>query len=218
MLPIPFINFIPKIFKDDLRSTTLANKVDTHLNAWKKDVLDINRLQRADEAPAEFLPWLGNLLSANLQDFDSERIKRRKIRDAVSTHKIRGTWDADAKIRIDNITGLDAQIFTAAGQDDWILVGDGLTPTEFYWAALGSDGIDDNLGISLIGEGTEIEVAGNIFIDAHQGINVSTLTPDQINQIVQELKDDVVPAYYRVYIGYVNVSGQFVIYSGGTIE
>ena len=104
------------------------------------------------------------------------------------------------------------------GEDDWILVGDGLTPAAFYWAALGVDNIDLDLGIALIGEGTEVEVAGNIFINAHDGITVATLTADQVTQIVQELQDDVVPAYYIVNIGYVNTSGQFIIYSGGIIS
>ncbi len=218
MLPIPFLKYIPKLFRGDAVMQSLATKVDTNLNAWKKDVIDINRLQRVDEAPSAFVVQLGYLLNANIQPFDSDLQRRKKTRDAISTHKIRGTWIADVKIRIDNITGLDAVIFRSFDGDDWILTGDGLTPPAFYWASMGADGIDDRLGIALIGEGTEVEVAGNIYINVHDGINVATLTSDQVTQIVQEIEDDVVPAYYRVNIGYIDVTGAFIIYPGGNIQ
>lgn len=111
-----------------------------------------------------------------------------------------------------------ARIFRSYDQDDWILVGDGLTPAAFYWAALGADGVDDMLGIALIGKGDEIEVAGNIYIDCHKGVLVSTLTAAQIAQIVTELESDVAPAYMRIILGYINATGAFIEYANGRIE
>lgn len=218
MLPIPSFRFWPKIFQGDPRTASTAAKMDTHLTAWGKDTLGLRRLIRPDECPSIFLGVFGYMLNAGILPLDSDQVKRRKIRDAIATHKIRGSWANDAKKRIDNITGLNAVIVTQTGLDDWILCGDGTEPPAFYWAALGVDGIDYGLGISLIGEGTEIEVAGNIYINLHYGITTPVLTAAQIAQIVQELSTDVAAAYYIIYLGYVDGAGMFQIYAGGIIS
>jgi hypothetical protein len=220
LLPIPLIKFFPKIFKNDDKAINLASKIETNLLTWKNDIIELNRFFRPDEVMERFLTELNFYLEAGMLNQDTELIKRKKARDAISQHKIRGTWQADAKIRIDNITGLSpgSRIFRSTGTADWILVGDGTTPTDFYWASMGADGIDLDLGLDLIGEGTEIEIAGNIFIDLHEGVNTDVLTAEQIAHIVTDLETDVVPAYFIVNLGYVNVTGQFIIYSGGIIS
>ena len=119
---------------------------------------------------------------------------------------------------IDNITGLDAVLLKVVGNDDWIITGDGLTPSTFFWGTMGADGIDDELGLSLVGEGTEIEIQGNIFINAHDGITVATLTAAQVDQIVSELENEVAPAYFIINIGYIDTTGAFVTYAGGIIK
>ena len=219
MIP-SFKKLIPKIFHGDSKSDALANKADDNINAWKKDVIDIKRLIRPDETPSEFLAELDFLLSAGIKSNDSDVIKRRKIRDAVATHKIRGTWTADAKVRIDNITGLSPgsrilrwnHFYTS----DWIWTDD--TPSiipaapDDYWATWGCDGVDTDTGLDWIGAGTEIEIWGNIYIDCHEGIDVATLTAAQRAKIVLDLTYDVVPAYFRVLLGYVNAAGLFVAY------
>jgi len=68
-------------------------------------------------------------------------------------------------------------------------------------------------GIDLIGAGDEIEIAGNIYIDVDNKI----LTYDEVEQIKLSL-EDVVPAYYRVFLGYFNTSGQFIVYPNGIIN
>lgn len=72
---------------------------------------------------------------------------------------------------------------------------------------------DTQLGIDLIGAGDEIEIAGNIYIDVDNKI----LMDSEIEQIKLSL-DDIVPSYYRVYLGYFNNDGQFIIYSNGIIN
>ena len=216
MLPIPFIDFIPKIYKDNAKDSTTAmtDKVDTHLNEWLTDIIELAFLKDPFKIPSLYLEQLGNFLNAGLLTQDTEAQKRNKIATAIQAHKRRGTFAFDAKPKIDAIALNDSQIFRSADADDWILVGDGLTPATHYWAALGVDGIDDSLGISLIGEGTEVEIAGNIYID----VDNDSLTQDEVDQIVLELSEDIVPAYYIVNIGYLDGTGAFVIYSGGIIQ
>lgn len=68
-------------------------------------------------------------------------------------------------------------------------------------------------GIDLAGSGDEIEIAGNIYIDVDNKI----LTYDEVEQIKLSLAD-VVPSYYRIFLGYFNISGQFIVYPNGIIN
>lgn len=213
MLPKPFLKFIPKIFREDTKAIAMANKIDTHLAEWGKDVIDIKRFHRPDEMPSQFLDEAGYELAANILNTDSETIKRRKIYNAISTHKLGGTWKYDLKVKIDNITGLSAALYYPTHTADWILSGDGVTEND-YEATMGVDGIDDNLGIDLMGDGTEVEIPGNVYINCHEGITDPVLSVDQLKQIRAEIISDVLPAYYRLYLGYVNSSGDFVLYEG----
>jgi hypothetical protein len=217
MLPYPSINFFPKLFANDVNAIALAAKIDSYILVMKNDVIRIPRLYRADQANSLYLNELGYWLNANIKEFDSEEIKRKKIYNAIATHKVRGTWIYDCKIRIDNITGYNSSLFNLIGTSDWILCGDGISEIEYY-ATGGVDGIDDELGLDLIGDDTEVVIPGNVYIDCHLGIFTPVLTATQISEIVIEIQDDVVPAYYRVQLGYINTSGVFTVYSGGTIH
>lgn len=72
---------------------------------------------------------------------------------------------------------------------------------------------DTQLGIDIIGAGDEIEISGNIYIDVDNKI----LMESEVEQIKLSL-GDVVPAYYRVFLGYFNNDGQFIVYSNGIIN
>lgn len=219
MLPIPSINFIPKVFKDKNQSEMISftNFLDSEFTDWFTAVKDIECLLDVDCCPADFLIYLGNMLAASVNTVDSERTKRQKIYEAIQTHKKRGSWTNHAKIIIDAITGYDARFYKTTDADDWILCGDGDIETGVNWAILGGDGTAP-YGMSLIGDGTELEIWGNIYIDCHYGIYTAVLSAAQIEQIVNDIAMDIVPAYVRVYLGYVNTSGQFVVYTGGTIS
>lgn len=219
MLPIPSIDFIPKIFKDRATEDTITftDYLDNTFLSWFTDVKNIDRLMDIDCCPEKFLTYLGNMINAGIQTVDSDRTKRQKIYQAINTHKKRGTWTNHAKIIIDAITGYDARFYKTTDADDWILCGDGDIETGVNWAILGGDGTAP-YGMSLIGDGTELEIWGNIYIDCHYGIYTAVLSAAQIEQIVNDIAMDIVPAYVRVYLGYVNTSGQFVVYTGGTIS
>jgi len=209
MLPRPFINFIPKFFKHDEKLIAFANKIDELMDSFESDTLGLNTFIDPFRCPVIVLDELGYLLNAGLKNSDTERQKRIKIATAVQGHKKRGSFQYDAKPKIDNIAGGDSQIFRSTVSGDWILGGDGYTiPSDSYWGTMAGDASDDDLGLLLIGDGTELEVAGNIYID----VDNNSLTATEIQQIVDELSKDIVPAYFRVFLGYINGSGIFVVY------
>lgn len=218
MLPIPTIDYIPKVFKDRATSETVSftDEMDSHILEWFLDVKNIEQLLDVDTCPSQFLIYLGNMVNAGVQTIDSERTKRQKIFSAVQTHKRRGSWVAHAKLIIDAITGYNAVRYVITDSDDWVLCGDGELEVGTDWAILGGDGTAP-YGMALIGDGTEVEIWGNIYIDLHYGVYTAVLSADQIAQIVNDIAMDIVPAYVRVYLGYVPVSGGFTVYSGGVI-
>lgn len=218
LIPRLLIKFFPKLFQEDVKAIALANKMDSILTEWISDLINIKSLARPEEIPANLISELDFLLSANCQPNDTDTQRRIKVQTAVSRHKRRGTWVYDAKITIDLITGYDSRIWGGQYSDDWILCGDGVTGTSSdYWGSMGVDGVDDNLGLALIGDGTEWEVKGNVYINLHYGHYTAILSSDIIAEIITQIQDEVVPAYFRVYLGYIDVSGKFNLYPNGTI-
>lgn len=207
MLPVPSEKYIPKAFTRDDKLQALADEMDAVFNDILSETWELNNLFDPVRTKAVVLDLLGAYLNAGINDGDSEAIKRSKISQAVASHKVRSTFAFDVKPKIDNIAGGDSVIFRAIDEDDFIFVGDGLTPSAYYWAALGADGIDDGLGPAFLGSGMEVEVAGNVYID----VDNSSLSAAEQAQIQLDIQDSI-PAYYYVHIGYVNVSNQFIEY------
>jgi hypothetical protein len=200
-------DYIPSFFNRDSKLNAFITETDDIINGIKDDIKTLNDMHIIEKTPAIMLNELGLYLNAGIRSGDSDRDKRIKIINAVAGHKVRGSFNLDAKPKIDLIAGGDSKIIRSFDKDDFIFAGDGLTPDDYYWAVLGTDGIDDGQGISLIGEGDEIEIAGTIYIDADN----DSLTEAQLDEIELDL-EDVIPAYYRVFLGYINVSNQFIIY------
>jgi len=223
MLPSSFEKVLPvflsKALSDDPSGQALVDFWDNITDTIKDEILELYYVKRPERIPSRWLNILGEYLSADLLNIDSDFTKRYKILKSIETHKKRGTWIDDAKNRIDAVTSLDAAIFHAQDSDDSIELGQQLNDPDFYWSTEGAqDGVDDKLGTWEVGDFTEYVITGNVYIDCHSGINVSTLTADQISKIVMNLETDVAPAYMRVYLGYVNATGQFIKYAGGVIE
>jgi hypothetical protein len=198
MLPIPFIKYIPKLFQQDQKAITMATKIDTHLAEWKIDVLNLRRFIRPDEAPAAMLDELGYELNAGIKTNDTVATKRKKIYNAVQSHKFKNTWPYDVKLRIEAITGQTATLYYPTDDNNWLLRG--VTPIEpsDYQASMGiSDGTDTALGIWMLGSMEEVVVPGNIYIDLGAG-----LTTPILEAVVSILENDAVPAYMYVYLGY----------------
>lgn len=218
LLPIPSINFFPSGYdKTDPKLTALSDKIDSIFTAIENETFQLAWLKQPEKCPAKYLDELGYMYNAGLLQSDSDRTKRQKISSAIASHKIRGSWVNHAKIIIDAITGYSAVIFRGADADDFILCGDGVLEAGTDWAILGGDGTSP-YGFSLIGSGSEVEIPGNIYINLHPGIYTAVLSSDQIAQIVLNIAMDIVPAYMIVYLGYLDSTGSFIVYSGGTIS
>lgn len=212
MLPIPLRDNIPALLRaklDESQSgTDLIDQLEEYVLEWSEETFNLVYLKTPERCPASFLDELGNYVNAGITNLDEERTKRQKIRSAVKGHKLRGTWEADVKPKVDAIAGGDSQIFTPSNQADWIMLGAETSDPDVYWATMGMDGVDDDLGIDLVGSFEELVIAGNIAID----VDNASLTSDELDNIVATLELDILPAYYRINIGYVDGGGNFVSY------
>lgn len=198
---------IPVFYERDDKVTAFETAFQNVIDNIETDILNLNTLIDPLKIDANFLTILGNHFNAGIVSSDDENTKRIKIAKAVAGHKIRGSFNLDAKPKIDVIAGGDSQILTAIGSGEWMLTGDGNTPSSYYWASLGADGIDDDLGLFLIGAGDEIELPGIIYID----VDNNALTADEQESIKLNMLD-VVPAYFKVHFGYIDGSGNFIEY------
>ena len=219
LFPTPSLNYFPKSYRDNPSDgiTALSSALDYQINGLETEILQLAWLKQIEKCPSQFLDEFGYLFSAGLLNSDSDRTKRQKIKSAIMTQKRRGSWVDNAKPVIDAITGYSSAIFNTGDQDDWILTGDGVIEGSTDWAILGGNGTAP-YGMSLIGLGSEVEIPGNIYINLHQGIYIAVLTAEQIYQIVVNIKTDIVPAYMIIYLGYVDSTGIFQVYSGGILN
>ena len=198
---LPFEKYIPKVLQENLDNYGQAfiDYVDNLFTLVKKETTDLKYFYTVELIPDVFLDTIGNQFAAGILSSDTEKQKRIKILNAIAGHKKRSLWEDDIKIRIDSITGLDASLYTVIGDDDSIFTGDGLTPAAFYWSTMGCDGVDDDLGEALIGDGTEVNISGNIYIDL--GGNVSSDILDQIEENIS-IVNKLIPSYFVIYLGY----------------
>lgn len=219
MIPSSSIKYFPKLYQEDTKAIALAAFLDKYIDYWKDDVKNIKRLIRPDECPATLLDELGYFVNAGIQNIDSETAKREKIYGAIEGHKYRSTFIYDVKIKIDSITGLNSAIISnQTNNGDWIMMtGESFEPPVTYWATMMDNYTDIKYGLDLFGDGTEFGVWGNIYINCHVGIFVSTLTAAQIQQIRDTIIIDNLPAYFYVYLSYINTSGFITVYPNGSI-
>lgn len=237
MLPIPFEKFIPSFFNRDSKIDALANKTDENLQEWKEDILNLNTIIDPIKIPSVILGDIGDYLNAGILSTDSDRTKRQKIYNAVSTHKFRGTWKFDVKPTIDSIVGDDAKLYGSSGDSsDFIVLGQEADDPDFYWGTIGIDGIDDDLGVDIVGEGTELVLAGIFLIDVGIGdlSQIPKVTSDGKIKVtsdgkiktsytvdVEALKvalEDKIPDYFRVFLGYTDNNGIFRYFENGQIN
>lgn len=178
----------------------------------------LSDLLTPDRCPPQFLEnELGFELRVRFRDDDNDAQKRKRINSAVVNHKKSGRFNEDVKIRIDLITGLSSSIFNAvpgADLDGWVWVGDtGDDSRAELWGVWGGDTGDDS-GMLWKGDGLEIGVAGNIFIDL--GGDAGNPNAATIAKVVEELSADGQFAYLKIHLGFV-VAGVFNEYANGLI-
>lgn len=215
MLPIPFEKYIPKIFRRDTKLLALTDKVDTHLTAWKNDILALKHNADPLSIGSSLVDDLGALLSPGFLDVDSSTIKRRKIATAVRSHRYHATFVYDVKLKIDAVVGGDSYLYTSLNEndDDWIICGDGISPIAgSFYAILGGDGVATDYGIRIVGNDLEAGTTGVVEID----VDDNSLSADEVLQVVQSIENDI-PVFMRVFLGYLS-AGSFVRYANGQIH
>lgn len=216
MFPRPVLDFLPRIYLENPEAATiaLANLVDAYLNETERELLEFCNIHNLARTPSLVLEEIGYQLNADLQPGDSDRLRRQKTSTAVQGHRRRGTWDQDAKPKIDAIVGGDSQLVNidiATDDDDIMLAGLSSDPTTF-WGVFGTDGVNLDSGVAQVGSGRENNIDGVVWID----IDNSTITQDIVDDIEFALRD-VVPAYFVIVYG-ITIGGVFTPFPLPTIS
>ena len=213
MLPTPFLDFIPQIYRDSNNQVdvqALATFMDALIDSIQQEIIDFCNTYDVARMPSNILDEVGYYLSADLQELDTDRVKREKVVRAVQGHRRRGSWTLDAKPKIDTIIGGNAQLVKVdlATSNDFIITGSGDLATEpdNLWSVVGGDSAASAYGMPIIGAGNEKFLAGVIRID----IDNDTATSEQLENIRLTLAD-VVAVYFIVLYGAV-VGGEFFPY------
>lgn len=206
-----FDKYIPLFYNRDSKLQSFVDVHNSLINSVLTEIIDLSYLRDPARIPQAILKEVGNLLSAGILPSDSERTKRQKIYNAIQTHKYRGTWANDVKITIDSIVGGDSKLFGGFDNSDFILMaGESIDP-DYYWATLGVDGIDLDLGIDLVSGESETVITGVFEID----VDSNSLTSEEVENLKFALIDKI-PVYFIVFLGYDN--GGFVQYPNGRIN
>lgn len=216
-LPTPFIQNVLATLRQasDPGTVALANKIDYWAENVAAEIAGMLAIHRPEQAPYVVLQELAYMVGANVVLVDSEDTIRKKIFAAVDSQKKKGQWLADAKPKIDVITGLNSVLWS--GINDFWPVRIGNTPGMTYGSNWSIRGAGDNAaypGIIRTGTGTEAIIEGNIYIDL--GGTAGNPTAATIAAVVAAISLDVVPAYFKEFLGYV-VAGAFTVYAGGQI-
>ena len=210
MLPLSFKNYVPELLKRkvdfDDGAIALINKIDEHLEEWKKELIDFRYLSSPERATERILNEFGYMLSADLWDFDSKTVKMQKVETATQRNAYHGVWENSIKLIIDYFCGGDSSIIEDYYTGDWIIWGQESSDPSDYTGTMGTDGLDDDLGLDLAGYGEY--GAGVIRID----VDNNALTASEVNQLVEILDSTYTPAYMKVIIGYMSGS-MFVEYA-----
>jgi hypothetical protein len=166
MLEKDFLKYIPKLLSENIDDSgqALINYLNLTIPEWKKEIIELKYQKVPDRMISTLLDELGYYLQAGLKEDDTDRQKRIKIAYAVRSHKNRGTFQDDVKIKIDGITGENCFLYTDTYTSSAIFTGDGLISSSLYYSAMGADGIDTDLGIDFEG-GINYKLAGFVWID-----------------------------------------------------
>ena len=220
MFPRPFLDFLPRIYRENPEAATiaLANLVDAYLNETERELLEFCNIHNLARTPSLVLEEIGYQLNADLQPGDSDRLRRQKTSTAVQGHRRRGTWDQDAKPKIDAIVGGDSQLVNvdmSTDDDDIVVVGRrvGEDTADNFWGVFGVGRVaNETFGVASILTGTENNIDGVVWID----IDNTTITQDIVDDIEFALRD-VVPAYFVVIYG-ITIGGVFTPFPLPTIS
>lgn len=203
--PTPAIQFILKECQPDPLAVSLASALDTAIGHVAGDISGMRDWLVPEACASSLVDELAYELGVDILRTDSEETKRAKIANGVKSQKYKGLWVQDVYPRIKNITGVAPVLTVYLDEPLWILLGANTGPVT--WSIFGTDGVDTETGFDLQGSGTELG-PGSVQIDIGAGQSANVV------RIVEELRDDVCPAYYIITLGYMS-AGVFIPYAGG---
>lgn len=214
MFPVPFLENIPKLFRDHAAQGTIAftDKMDEIIEGLRDEIKELGYQNNPARMKSVCLDELGYQLGAEIQALDSDAVKRAKISTAASTQRYRSTWTSSVKLRIDSIVGMDSKIISSVGSDDDVDCGKGDEPALYYWSGEGGKDASADYGVYEYGKGIEPGVKGVVRID----VDDSTLTTSEVENLKNQLLD-LIPAYMIIILGYMS-GGIFVAYANGIMS
>ena len=169
------------------------NEIDDYI---RNKIEELDLLYDPDRCPPDYLAWLGKLVHAGLEPTDSDVTQRRKIRDAVQTHKLSSTWEFDIKNKVFQITGIIPSLINFRIFAFWVW------DTGRVLAAMGWNfsrwDAERRFPLSRIwNAGRKKRIVGRFYID----VNSEVISDDDFDKIeIEVLKS--APVFVKIFIGY----------------
>jgi hypothetical protein len=196
---------VPLIFTETSEYQALCGMIDRICGQLSRDLgRYCNDRYNPESCPVGLLTELAATIGVVVLDSDTEAQKRAKIYNGISEQKYNSTWQQSAKPAIDSITGASSSLYSTL-QSDWpIQVQDETWFNQGYPWSLISGGGDGYGGIIQVGGAVESIIAGIVYIDVGTGAPVPA---NEVAQIVAALSPGIVPAYFRIFLGYTVAGG-----------
>jgi len=214
MIPVPSIEAVPSEIREG--AVPLTGKLDFQFDGWLDEAFGVEALKDPARMPSQCLEEAGYQLSAGFRPGDSDRVKRAKLVSAVESNLVRGLWLASIKPTVEARSGSTASLVNQIGSDDFVLAGT-VDESTYTWSVLGGIEAGEAFGIRLASgapDGIDIEsiIRGVFLIDTGN----SAMADAEVAALVEDLLD-LIPAYYKAYLGYV-AAGVFVPYASGEVN
>jgi len=217
MLPIPSATkLIPTWYQQgmDPARDAMTAKLDAHLAEWTQELVELSHVHRPDRCASALLGELAYMLGVTLLASDSDQAQRLKIANAETTRANLGLWATCIAPLVNAVTGTSCVVWAPVAWDWEVSVeGSEAVLATAYWATSG-EGDDPNITGEIVAE-ADVEPInpGNVYIDTQTGGSLGAASVAAIVLAIGYL----VPAYFRVYVGY-TTSGAFTTYAGGVIN
>ena len=221
LLPFPSLGSFPDIFKfsDNPDMVDLSFEIDKFLEFYSQEIFGLGHLKSLEKCPDMWLNLLGELTGTVFPPESSEREKRRRIKTSISDIVNSGIWDNDSgdSIRdiLDDITGWQSFIVAKDDENLWLehpvyvtqeqqTV---LAQLDYYSLEVSPDNPENFIGLNQLFTSSAAGQAGFVLIDLGAP-DPALITPALLAQISGRL--DLFPAFFEIWIGYINADGSFV--------
>lgn len=181
---------------DDADWSQFIDKLDEIDQYIREKIEGLDTLLEYERCPVEYLSLLGQIVYAGIENWDSETVKRKKIRDAIMKHKFSSTWEYDIKPAIENITGITPSLYNFRNMAFWVWDADRDLTNNLGWN-ISRWSAAREFPNSKIWNQDRGRVKGIVYID----VNTTTLTADDWLKIRTEVEKSA-PVYMEIHVGY----------------